>query len=70
MSRNTWSNRKFGLGVQNEAGQGLTEFCQKNVIEKNSSNNTRDNSTHGNQQMINTEIRLSIFFAAEDVETL
>ena len=25
---------KFGLGVQNEAGQGLTEFCQKNVIEK------------------------------------
>ena len=23
---------KFGLGVQNEAGQGLTEFCQENVL--------------------------------------
>ena len=22
---------KFGLGVQNEAGQRLTEFCQENV---------------------------------------
>ena len=23
---------KFGLGVQNEAGQSLTEFCQENVL--------------------------------------
>ena len=23
---------KFGLGVQNEAGQRLTEFCQKNTL--------------------------------------
>ena len=23
---------KFGLGVQNESGQKLTEFCQENVI--------------------------------------
>ena len=23
---------KFGLGVQNEAGQWLTEFCQENVL--------------------------------------
>ena len=23
---------KFGLGVQNEAGQRLTEFCQKNAL--------------------------------------
>ena len=23
---------KFGLGVQNEAGQRLTEFCQKNIL--------------------------------------
>ena len=28
-SRNTWSNSKFGLRVQNEAGQRLTEFCQE-----------------------------------------
>ena len=25
-------NRKFGLGVQNEAGQRLTEFCQENAL--------------------------------------
>ena len=31
-SRNTWSNGKFGLGVLNEAGQRLTEFCQKNAL--------------------------------------
>ena len=30
-SRDTWSNSKFGLGVQKEAGQRLTEFCQENV---------------------------------------
>ena len=23
---------KFGLGVQNEAGQNLTKFCQKNTL--------------------------------------
>ena len=23
---------KFGLGVQNEAGQRLTVFCQKNIL--------------------------------------
>ena len=23
---------KFGLGVQNEEGQGLTEFCQQNAL--------------------------------------
>ena len=39
---------KFALGVQNEEGQRLTEFCQENalVIGKPSSNNTREDSTH------------------------
>ena len=31
-SRDTWRNRQFGLGVQNEAGQRTTEFCQENVL--------------------------------------
>ena len=31
-SRYTWSNSKFGLGVHNEAGQRLTEFCQENSL--------------------------------------
>ena len=26
------SGVKFGLGVQNEAGQRLTEFCQENTL--------------------------------------
>ena len=61
---------KFGLGVQNEAGQKLIEFCQKNtlVIATPSSNNTREDSTHGHNQMVNTKIRLIIFFAAKDGE--
>ena len=63
---------KFGLGVQNEARQRLTEFCQENALVKQtpSSNNTREDSTHGHHQMVNTEIRLVIFFAAKDGETL
>ena len=40
---------KFGLGVQNETGQKLTEFCQENtlVIANTLFNNRRDDSTHG-----------------------
>ena len=47
---------KFGLGVQNEAGQRLTEFCQENtlVIETPFSNKPRVHSTHGHGQMVNT----------------
>ena len=35
-----------------------------------SSNNAREDSTHGHHQMINTKIRLIIFFAAKDGEAL
>ena len=63
---------KFGLGVQNEAGQKLIVLCQENalVIATPSSNNTREDSTRGHHQMVNTEIRLIIFFAAKDGEAL
>ena len=63
---------KFGLGVQNEAGQRLTEFCQENalVMQTPSSNNTREDATDGHHQMVNTEIRVIIFFAATDGEAL
>ena len=64
---------KFDLGAQNEAGQRLIEFCQENalVIAKTpSSNNTREDSTHGHHQMVDTEIRLIIFFVAKDGEAL
>ena len=38
------------------------------VIANASSNKTREDSTHGHHQMVNTEIRLIIFFVDEDGE--
>ena len=63
---------KFSLGVQNKAGQSLVEFAKRiHWSQKTpSSNNTREDSTHGHHQMVNTEIRLIIFFAAKDGEAL
>ena len=63
---------KFGLGIRNEAGQRLIEFCQENalVIANTLFQHPREDSTHGHHQMVNTEIRLIIFFAAKDRETV
>ena len=61
---------KFGLGVQNEAGQRLTEFCQENalIIANTLFQQQKGNSMQGHHQMVNTEIRLIIFFVAKDGE--
>ena len=50
---------KFGLGIWNEAGQRLIEFCQENavVITNTSYNNTREDCIHGHHQMVNTAVR-------------
>ena len=42
---------KFGLGVQNEAGQRLTEFCQENaqIIANTLFHNAKDKSTQPHQ---------------------
>ena len=63
---------KFGLGVQHEAGQRLTEFCQENalVIANTLFDNIREDPTHGHHQMANTKVRWIIFFAAKDGEAL
>ena len=62
---------KFGFGVQNEAGQSLIEFCQENtLVITNTLFHTREDSIHGHHQMVNTEIRLIIFFPAKDGEPL
>ena len=63
---------KFGLRVQNEVGQRLIEFWQENTLVKQSptSNNTKVDSIHGHHQMVNTEIRLIIYFVAKDGEAL
>ena len=59
---------KFGLGVQNEAGQRLIEFCQDSTLVI--ANTLFQQHRRRLYQMINTEIRLIIFFAAKDGEAL
>ena len=63
---------KFGLRIWNEAGQRLIEFCQENtlVIANTLFQQHREDSTRGHHQMVNTKIKLIIFFAAKDGEAL
>ena len=51
----------------NEAGQRLIEFPQEDAlfVTNTLSNNKREDSTHRHHQMVNTEIRLIIFFAVK-----
>ena len=62
---------KFGLAIQNEAGQRPTEFSQENILviaNPSFPKTPTDHYTHGHHQMVNSEIRLIIFFVAEDGE--
>ena len=59
---------KFDLGIQNEAGQRLIEFCQDSTLVI--ANTLFQQHRRRLYQMINTEIRLIIFFAAKDGEAL
>ena len=63
---------KFSIGVQNEAGQMQTEFCQDNalVIANTLFQQYKDDSMHKHHQTVNTEIRLIIFFAIENGQAL
>ena len=63
---------KFGLGVQNEAGQRLIDFCQKNtvVIANTLFQQHKRRLYTWTSQMVNTKIRLIIFFADKDGEAL
>ena len=63
---------KFGLGIRNEAGQRLIEFCQENalVIANTLFQQHKRRLTHAHHQMVNTKIRLIVFFAAKGGEAL
>ena len=63
---------KFGLGVQNEVGQRLTEFCQENalVIVNTLFQQHKRRLYTWTSQMVNTEFRLIIFFTTKDGEAL
>ena len=58
---------KFGLGVCNEAGQRLIEFRQENtlVIANSLFQQHKRRLYTWTSQMVNTEIRLIIFFAVK-----
>ena len=63
---------KFGLGMWNEAGQRLIESCQENalVIANTLFQQHKRRLYTWTSQMVNTEIRLIIFFAAKDGESV
>ena len=72
-SRDTWSNREIWPWSSKWRGQKPNRVLprERTGHSKNPPpNNTRDISTHGHHQMVNTKIKLIIFFAAKDGDTL
>ena len=63
---------KFGLGVWNEAGLRLIEFCQENalVIANTLFQQHKKRLYTWASPVVDTEIRLIIFFAAKHGEAL
>ena len=63
---------KFGLGIQNEVGWRLIEFCQENalIIANTLFQQHNRRCYTWTSQMVNTEIKLIIFFAVKDEEAL
>ena len=63
---------KFGLGVQNVAKwrANANSFVKRTHWSKQTFFSTQEKTTHGHYQMVNTEIRWIIFFAAKDEEAL
>ena len=62
---------KFGLGVQNEAGQRLTEFCQENtLVIVNTLFQQRKKRLHTDITRWSTLKSDQVFFAAKDGEVL
>ena len=61
----------MALGYKMKQVKGNRVLPREHINHSNTlSNNTREDSTHGHDQMVNTEMRLIIFFAAKDGEAL
>ena len=71
-SRNTWSNRKIwswsSKGSREKANRVLPR--ERTGHSKHLFPTTQEKTLQGHHQMVNTEIRLIIFFAAKDEEAL
>ena len=63
---------KFDLGVQSKVGQRLIDFCQgKTLVRANTLFQQHKRRPYTRtSKMVNTEIRLIIFFAAKDGDAL
>ena len=61
----------MALEYENKAGQGNRVLPREYTgHSKHTLSTTQEKTTHGHHQMVNTEIRLTIFFVAKDGETL
>ena len=70
-SRNTWSNRQiWPWSTEWSKAKANKVLPREHTGHSKHSNNTREDSTHGHHQMVDTKIRLIIFFAAKDGEAL
>ena len=71
-SRDTWNNRQVWPWSTEWSRTKANSFVKRIRWSHQTpfSNNTRGDSTHRHLQMVNTKIRLIIFFAAKDQEAL
>ena len=71
-SRDTWSNRQIWPWSTKWSKSKANSFIKRIhwSWQTPSSNNIKEDSTCGHQQMVNTKIRLIIFFAGRDKEAL
>ena len=62
----------MALEYRMKQGKGQESFVKRMhwLYQTPSSNNTREDSTHGHHQMVSTEMRLIIFFPAKNGEVL
>ena len=71
--RDTWSKRQVWPWSTKRSGEKANRVLPRECTAHNKhffSRNTTDNTTHGHHHMINTKIRLIIFFSAKDGEAL
>ena len=66
-AKDTWSNRQFYFGVQNEAGQRLRVLPRESTgHSKHPLPTTQEKTTHGHHQIVDIKIRLIMFFTAKE----
>ena len=70
-SRNTWSNRQiWPWSTEWSRAKANRVLPRERTGHSKHPLPTTQDSTHGHHKMVNTEIRLIIFFAAKDGEAL